>query len=131
MGEMSEGEDKFRESIWAIHSKWRVWFYRVLSISGLAVSAFALYEKWSESWLEIFDVLWSRVFGSVVIVWFGFQVGESAMGAYQSYLDYRAARLRAAEEKRKRFEDALRRLGVSEDTIQNAENLSSSVKNER
>ena len=62
------------------------------------MSTSTLYEEWRNSWLEIFDALWSRVFGSVVIVWFVFQVVESAMSAYQSYLDYRAARLRAAEE---------------------------------
>ncbi len=54
------------------------------------------------------------------------------MGAYQSYLDYRAARLKKAEEKarreaeeyQKRYNEHLRQLGVSEETIQQAHNLS-------
>ena len=65
------------------------------------------------------------------------------MGAYQSFLDYREARLQKArdeaEEKGRREErerimkrlELLREKGVSEKVIQEAENLSSSVKNER
>lgn len=77
---MAEDEGKFKESIWATHSKWRVWFCVVLSLCGVVVSAFTLYEKWSQSWLAIFDALWISIIGSVVIVWFGFQVGDMVMG---------------------------------------------------
>ena len=52
------------------------------------------------------------------------------MGAYQYFLDRRADCLQEAEEKQKRFEDALRNLGVSEDKIQNARGLSHSSCNE-
>ncbi len=63
-------------------------------------------ERYDETWLEIFDILWSRVLGSVVLVWFGYQALESAMSAYQAYLDWREARLKAAEEKGRREAEA-------------------------
>lgn len=107
------------------------------------MSAFTLYEKRNERWLEIFDALWSGIVGSVVIIWFGFQLKESVMGAYQSFLDYREARLQKArdeaEERGHREErerilkrlELLREKGVSEEVIQEAKSLSSSLKNER
>ena len=146
---MVVGESKFRESIWSIHPKWRVWFYVALSICGVAVSAFTLYDEWSEGWLEIFDVLWIRVLGSVVVVWFVFQLTELGMGAYQSvldYLDYRAARRQAAEEQarkeaeaqieqarreaeayQKRYNEELLKQGVTEEQIRQAQQQSSGI----
>lgn len=49
-------------------------FYGILSFFGVAASVFTLYKKWDKCWTEIFDAVWSGVVGSVVVVWFGFQV---------------------------------------------------------
>ena len=137
---MTENESKLREPLWSTHSKWRVRFYIVLSICGVAVSVFTLVDEWSkvvvvltlaDEWskncLAIFDVLWERVFGSAVLVWFVFQVTEAAMSAYQAFLDWRAERLKAAEEKgrkeerarvRKWIETGFRQQGLSDEEIQ-------------
>ena len=144
---MNEDEGKFRESIWAIRPKWRLPFYIVLSIWGIVVSFFTLYEEWSKSGLEIFDVLWSRVLGSVVVVWFVFQVGETAMGAYQYLVELgkarrleAEARLQKAEEKgrkeaqdrvRKWIEDGLRKQGIPEEQIQQVLKLIDALEKDR
>ena len=144
---MNEDESKFRESIWAIRPKWRLPFYIVLSIWGIVVSFFTLYEEWSKSGLEIFDVLWSRVLGSVVVVWFVFQVGETAMGAYQYLVELgkarrleAEARLQKAEEKgrkeaqdrvRKWIEDGLRKQGIPEEQIQQVLKLIDALEKDR
>lgn len=77
-----------KESIWAIHSKWRGWFYWILSFFGVVSSSFMVYMEWGKSWFEVFGVLWNSILGSVVIVWFLFQLGESLMGAYTIALDW-------------------------------------------
>ena len=73
---MVDDEGKFRESIWSINPNWRGWFYGVLSICGVAVSAFTLYDEWSNGWLEIFDEIRNGIVNSVVVVWFLFQVAD-------------------------------------------------------
>lgn len=74
---MTEDESNFRESIWAIRPKWRGLFYGTLSFFGFAVLVLALLQKgWSKSLLEIFDAVWNGIIGSVVVVWFLFQVAD-------------------------------------------------------
>lgn len=99
----------------------------------MASSVFTLWkERYDESWLEIFDILWSRVLGSVVLVWFVFQVGETAMGAYQYFMDLKKARLQEAEDRvRKWIEEALRRQGVSEEEIRQVLKLADALERER
>ena len=144
---MADDGGKFRESIWSIHPKWRGWFYGVLSACGVAVSAFTLYDEWSNGWLEIFNAIRDGIVSSVVVVWFVFQVMESAMGAYQYFTDLREAhrqereaRLREeiaqmrkeAEEKarkeaeayQKRYNEELLKQGVTEEQIRQAYQLS-------
>ena len=61
------------------------------------------------------------------------------MGAYQYFQELKSQKIQKARqegwqeerEKQKRFEDALRKQGVSEDKIQSARELSSSSSNER
>ena len=133
---MVAGESKFRESIWSIHPKWRGWFYGVLSICGVAVSAFTLYDEWSKDWLEIFDEIRNGIVSSVIVVWFVFQVRETAMGAYQYFQDLKEQKLQkirkeaeeqARKEARQRYDEALHRLKYSEEEIQKIHNLTSSV----
>ena len=123
---MTEDESKFRESIWAIRPKWRLPFYIVLSIWGIVVSVFTLVDQWRQSWLEIFDEIRNGIVSSVVFVWFVFQIGETAVGAYQYFMDLKKARLQEAEEKgrkeaedrvRKLLEDGLRKNGTAESEI--------------
>lgn len=40
------------------------------------MSAFTLYEKWGNGWLEIFNEIRSGIVSSVVVVWFVFQVAD-------------------------------------------------------
>ena len=132
---MNEDEGKFRESIWGIRPKWRLPFYIVLSIFGIGVFVFTLWkERYDESWLEIFDVLWERIFGSVVVVWFVFQIGETAVGAYKYFVELGKARLQEAEARlqeaeekgrkeaqdqlRKWIEDGFRKQKIPEEQIQ-------------
>ena len=95
----------------------------------------------------VFDVLWSRVLGSVVVVWFVFQVGETAMGAYQYLVELgkarrleAEARLQKAEEKgrkeaqdrvRKWIEDGLRKQGIPEEQIQQVLKLIDALEKDR
>ena len=117
---MNENEGKFRESIWGMRPKWRLPFYIVLSIFGIGVFVFTLWkERYDESWLEIFDVLWERIFGSVVVVWFVFQIGETAVGAYKYFVELGKARLQEAEDQlRKWIEDGFRKQKIPEEQIQ-------------
>ncbi len=106
---ITEGFEKIettKESIWAIHSKWRGWFYGILSIFGVVVSSFMVYMEWDKSWFKVFGVLWNSILGSVIIVWFGFQLLESIMGAYTIASEWvkksrqeREAHLKAIEDK--------------------------------
>ena len=73
---MDDDEGKSKESIWAINPNWRGLFYGVLSFCGVAVSAFTLYEKWGNGWLEIFNEIRNGIVSSVVVVWFVFQVAD-------------------------------------------------------
>lgn len=75
---MTEDEGKSKESIWSINPNWRGLFYGVLSFCGIAVSAFTLYEKWGNGWLEIFNEIRNGIVSSVVVVWFVFQVADWA-----------------------------------------------------
>lgn len=97
-----------KESIWAIHSKWREWFYWILSIFGVVVSSFMVCMEWDKSWFEVFGVLWNSILGSVIIVWFLFQLLESLMGAYTLALDYVKERQRRRDEEDKRIEENVR-----------------------
>ena len=127
---MVDDEGKFRESIWSIHPKWRGWFYSVLSFFGVAVFVLTLLRKeWSKKILEIFDAVWNGIVGSVVVVWFVFQVTESVMGAYQYFQDLKEQKLREickeaeekAEEYQKRYDEYLiREFGLTEDQIRQA-----------
>ncbi len=143
---MIEDEGKSKESIWSINPDWRVWFYGVLSIWGIVVSFFTLYEEWSKSGLEIFDVL-------EPCSWFGrrclvcVQVGETAMGAYQYLVELgkarrleAEARLQKAEEKgrkeaqdrvRKWIEEGLRKQGIPEEQIQQVLKLIDALEKDR
>ena len=134
---MVAGESKFRESIWSIHRKWRGRFYGVLSICGVAVSAFTLYDEWSKGWLEIFDEIRNGIVNSVVVVWFVFQVRETTMGAYQYFMDLKKARLQEAEERasqemRERFAkevlELLHKEKASQEVIQQVQYISDSLK---
>ena len=145
-------EPKSKEPLWSINPKWRVWFYVALLFCVFVVFILTLvgewskvvsvltladkWSKWSKNCLEIFDVLWSRILGSVIVVWLVFQVRELAMGAYQAYLDWREARLREAVEKaRKEAEENQRRYdaylmrehGLTEEQIQKAHHLSDAL----
>lgn len=97
--------------------------------------------EWDKSWIELFGVLWNGIVGSVVIVWFLFQVGESSMGAYTYALEWAEERRRKRaeylkeikeegrreeRERQSRFEQELRNQGIPEDKIRNAGNLSDS-----
>lgn len=146
---MADDEGKSKEPLWSINPKWRVWFYVallfcvfvvfILTLVGewsKVVSVLTLADKWSKNCLEIFDVLWSRILGSVIVVWLVFQVRELAMGAYQAYLDWREARLREAveqarkeaEEKQRRYDAYLmREHGLTEEQIRQAHQLSGSI----
>lgn len=108
---MADDEGKFRESVWSIHPKWRGWFYGVLSICGVAVSVFTLVDEWGNGWLEIFDEIRNSIVSSVVVVWFVFQVMESAMGAYQYFQDLKEQKLQkmrqeAEDRRQKELEQA-------------------------
>lgn len=71
---MTENEGKERQAIWGVRKKHEFWFYTALLIFGVAVAVFTLWkERYEETWLEIFDILWDRIFGSVVFVWFIYQ----------------------------------------------------------
>ena len=101
---MADDESKFKEPIWSINPKWRGWFYGVLSVCGVAVSGFTLYDEWSKGWLEIFDEIRNGIVNSVVVVWFVFQVMESVMGAYQYFMGLKEARRLEAEARVKEAE---------------------------
>ena len=77
---MVDDEGKFRESIWSINPNWRGLFYGVLSFCGFGVSIFTVWtlcgNETSESWIDIFDAVWNGIVGSVVVVWFLFQVAD-------------------------------------------------------
>lgn len=88
-----------KESIWAIHSKWRGWFYGILSIFGVVVSSFMVYMEWDKSWFKVFGVLWNSILGSVIIVWFGFQLLESIMGAYTIISEWAKERQQKREDR--------------------------------
>ena len=112
---MVDDGGKFRESIWSIHPKWRGWFYGVLSVCGVAVSVFTIWTLCrrdpSESWIDIFDAVWNGIVGSVIVVWFVFQVTESVMGAYQYFQDLKEQKLQkirkeAGDQARKEEEKA-------------------------
>ena len=149
---MADDEGKSKESIWAINPKWRVWFYVALLFCVFVVFILTLvgewskvvsvltlageWSKWSKNCLEIFDVLWNRILGSVIVVWFVFQVRELAMGAYQAYLDWREARLKEAEEQARREakeyqkeydEYLMREFGLTKEQIQQAHQHTSSI----
>lgn len=90
---------------------------------GFVVSAFTLYEKWSESWVEIFNALRDGVVSSVVVIWFAYQVGELVMSAYQYFEELRKQKIqkiRQEERERilKRLENSLQEQRVSEKVIQ-------------
>lgn len=97
-----------KESIWAIHSKWRGWFYGILSIFGVVVSFSMVCMEWDKSWFKVFGVLWNSILGSVIIVWFLFQILESIMGAYTLALDYVKERQRNRDERLKKIEEDAR-----------------------
>ena len=137
---MVDDGGKFRESIWSIHPKWRGWFYVALSICGFGVSIFTVWtlcgNETSESWIDIFDAVWNGIVGSVVVVWFVFQVTESAMGAYQYFQDLKEQKLqeirkeyqKQAEEYQKRYDEYLiREFGLTEEEIRQARQHTSSV----
>ena len=157
--ESKSKEPKSKEPLWSINPKWRVWFYVALLFCVFVVFILTLvgewskvvsiltladeWSKWSKNCLEIFDVLWSRILGSVIVVWLVFQVMELAMGAYQAYLDWREARLREAQDQarreleeqarkeaeafQKRYNEGLMKAGVTEEQIQQAQQLSGSI----
>ncbi len=60
-------------------------FYGILLVCRVVVSVSTLCKKRDKCWIEIFDALWNGVVDSIVIVWFGFQVMKSFMGAYQYF----------------------------------------------
>ena len=135
-----------KESIWAIHSKWRVLFYWILSIFGVVVSSSMVYMEWDKSWFEVFGVLWNSILGSVIIVWFLFQLLESIMGAYTIISEWveksrqeRKARLKAIEgevrqegfregtqKEQERILDDLKKDGATEDVLKAVESVCSS-----
>lgn len=134
---MVADEGKFKESIWSINPDWRGWFYGTLSICGFAVSAFTLYDEWSKGCLEMFDEIRNGIVSSVVVVWFVFQVRETAMGAYQYFMDLKKARLQEAEERasqemRERFAkevlELLHKEKASQEVIQQVQYISDSLK---
>ena len=118
-----------KESIWAIHSKYRVLFYWILSFFGVTASSFMVYMEWDKSWFEVFGVLWNSILGSVVIVWFGFQVIEAIMGAYTIISEWAKGRQRKRDAEIKKVEetarqkerdlwvDSLRKKGIPENEI--------------
>lgn len=131
-----------KESIWSINPKARVWFYGILSFVGIAVSLFTVCTmcgKQDTSWVEVFDALWNGIIGSVVVVWFGFQVTDWFKVNVLTKIKIMAwgdpAREKLREEgrqearqeahqkemqKQSRFEEGLKNEGVSDETIQNA-----------
>ena len=135
-----------KESIWAIHAKWRGWFYGALSICKIVMSARALCDKWRGGWrlgdlldlfknilkVEIFNEIGKVVFSSVVIVWFGFQVMESVVGAYQYFQGLREAhRQKIRKEERERFVKFLEDQKVSEKIVWNARKFARSSSKDR
>ena len=104
---MTENEGKERQAIWGVRKKHEFLFYTALLICGVAVSVFTLWkERYDESWLEIFDVLWSRIFGSVVVVWFIYQAFDWGVSGIMSAGDFFLRQIeRRKEEDRKRKEE--------------------------
>ena len=140
-----EGQSE-KESIWAIHPKWRGWFYGILSICGIVMSARAVCDKWCGGWslgglldlsknivkIEIFNEIGRVVFRSVVIVWFGFHVMESVVGSYQYFQGLRKSHSqKIRKEERERFVKFLESQKVSEKIIRNAKKFSDSSSKDR
>ncbi len=110
------------------------------------MSARALCDKWRGGWrlgdlldlfknilkVEIFNEIGKVVFSSVVIVWFGFQVMESVVGAYQYFQGLREThRQKIREEERERFVKFLEDQKVSEKIVRNARKFARSSSKDR
>ena len=143
---MVDDEGRFRESIWSINPKWRGWFYGTLSICGFGVSIFTVWtlcgNETSESWIDIFDAVWNGIVGSVVVVWFLFQVADWTFAniinkIIMAWGDPAREKLRAegaaeqarreAEHKKAYDEYLMRNYGLTEEQIREARQLSGSI----
>ena len=144
---MDDDEGKFKEPIWSINPNWRGLFYGVLSFLGVAVSAFTLYEKWGNGWLEIFNEIRNGIVSSVVVVWFVFQAVDWVTPRAISFFNYikkimawgdpyREAQikrmLKEEQEKRERFAKEVVKLleknNAPQEDIQQVQYISDSLK---
>lgn len=117
-----------KESIWAIHSKWRGWFYWILSIFGVVVSSFMVCMEWDKSWFEVFGVLWNSILGSVITVWFLFQLLESIMGAYTIAREWVKKSRQERKARLKAIEDEVRQEGFREGSQKEQERILKELK---
>ena len=136
---MTENEGKERQAIWGVRKKHEFLFYTALLICGVAVAGFTLWkERYDETWLEIFDILWSRIFGSVVVVWFAYQAFDwSALGIRLGLMSagdfFRRQIRRRKEEEFKRvqkwLENGCRKREFSKEQIQQLQKLTEGLEN--